>query len=207
MKSSTKGAESSAQHTDAAPCINITKFKCLLAQVASTWVLTLCMAVAHLALCVLLVPTKCESGIVFFNARCAGMLLVYGCLQSLSVTLVTPLKVLHALLHHNVEAVKQDSDALSVAVAFGNVLSGIALLIMPLYGFYVCLGTMSCKEHAPSHYIATVILSSIDSFITCGAFWSLVRGRDCSAIRPLRRRDHRKRTQDASPQTVTKKAS
>ncbi|KAK1937279.1 hypothetical protein X943_000711 [Babesia divergens] len=154
------------------------------------------MAVAHLALCVLLVPAKCESGIVFFNARCAGMLLVYGCLQSLSVTLVTPLKVLHALLHHNVEAVKQ-----------GNVVSGIALLIMPLYGFYVCLGAMSCKEHAPSHYIATVILSSIDSFITCGAFWSLVRGRDSSAIRPLRRRDHRKRTPDASSQTVTKKTS
>ncbi|GIX65853.1 heat shock protein 70 [Babesia caballi] len=115
--------------------------------------------------------------------------------------------VVHAFLHRNVSVIKQGeatpclalhwlpgSSALSIFVALGVVVSGIALLLMPLRGgyakithqrvpgFYVCLGAVVCKQHARSLYVATVVLSCVDSFFACAVFWSLVRGRNLEAL-------------------------
>lgn len=165
---------------------NTAKFKFLLAQIASTWVVTLALASAHMFLCLCMIPAKCEFDIAHFNGLCAGVLLVFGCVQSLAVVLVRPLRVIHALLHYNVNAVKQESDFLSIAITLGNIFAGTAMLVMPLYGFYVSLSSLSCKEHSQSHYLATIVISCIDSYVSCLIFWALIRGRDINALPAFR---------------------
>lgn len=126
--------------------------------------------------CLRMVPVKCETQIVLFNARCAGALLVFCCFQSLAVTLVSPLRVIRNLLNYDVPALRRERNFVGTSVVFGNVASGSVLLVMPLYGFYLSLGALSCKEHAPRYHLLTVILSCVDSFFTCAIFWVLGRG-------------------------------
>ncbi|CDR97838.1 hypothetical protein BBBOND_0403260 [Babesia bigemina] len=157
------------------------------------------MAAVHLLLCVLLIHSKCESGVGQFNAQCAGStLVIFGCLQSLSVALGGPVRVMHALLHRNTSLFRQ-----------GTAAAGIATLVMPLRGergsglwFFVCLGAPACREHSRTLYLATVTATCIDSCLACGMFWALARGRDFAAVpSPL------KKESAANGQNTTHKGS
>ncbi|GFE55321.1 hypothetical protein BaOVIS_027250 [Babesia ovis] len=130
--------------------------------------------------CFRLATKRCESSVIHFNAQCAGCLVLFGCFKSLCAALVGPLKVLHGILHRDAEVFKR-----------GTISSAIWLLLMPLRGFYVCLGALSCKGYAKLEYVATVAASCIDSLSTCAIFWALARGRKM-AILPSKRSYNRR---------------